>query len=78
MPRMTINRSISFDPEIFEKMESRRAKLLMQRSEYITRLVIKDMLGEKAMHLSEVPTGFLHGQNARDRVREAPPRRRKK
>jgi len=43
MARNVIARSISFDPQVFKKMEDRRAKLLMQRSEYITRCILSDL-----------------------------------
>jgi hypothetical protein len=52
MSRNVIARSISFDPQIFTKMEERRARLLMQRSEYISRCILADMRsgGNMAIH----------------------------
>jgi hypothetical protein len=43
MARNVIARSISFDPQVYSKMEERRARLLMQRSEYITRCILSDL-----------------------------------
>ena len=52
MSRNVIARSISFDPQVFAKMEERRGKLLMQRSEYITRCILSDLRagGNMAIH----------------------------
>jgi len=70
MPRLTINRSVSFDPTIFQIMEDRRSKLLMQRSEYLTKLILQDMkLRGKAMMVEEVdPEIFKGAPSARDRA----------
>lgn len=57
--RNVINRSISFDPQLFEKMEDRRRRLMMQRSEYITRCILKDMLPGGDMKVEEIPDGFI-------------------
>lgn len=61
MPRNVINRSISFDPELFERMEGRRAKLLMDRSEYVKRCVLRDMQSGGDMVLQEVSPAFAQG-----------------
>ena len=54
MARNVIARSISFDPQVFAKMESRRGRLLMQRSEYITRCILADMRsGANTMEIHE-------------------------
>ena len=54
MARNVVARSISFDPQVFAKMESRRGRLLMQRSEYITRCILADMRsGGKTMEIHE-------------------------
>jgi hypothetical protein len=52
MARNVVARSISFDPQVFKKMEDRRGKLLMQRSEYITRCILSDLRsgGNMAIH----------------------------
>jgi hypothetical protein len=63
MPRNVINRSISFDPQLFEKMEQRRGRLLMQRSEYVTRCVLKEMMGGGDMSVSEVPESLIASPN---------------
>lgn len=57
--RTVINRSISFDPQLFQKMEDRRRRLMMQRSEYITRCVLKDMLPGGDMKIEEIPESFI-------------------
>lgn len=57
--RNVVNRSISFDPQLFSKMEERRGRLMMQRSEYITRCILKDMLPGGDMKIEEVPEGFI-------------------
>lgn len=57
--RNVVNRSISFDPQLFSKMEERRARLMMQRSEYITRCVLKDMLPGGDMKIEEIPASFI-------------------
>jgi hypothetical protein len=59
MPRSVVNRSISFDPELFEKMEARRSRLIMQRSEYVTRCVLRDLIEGGIMQVSEVPTNIV-------------------
>jgi hypothetical protein len=61
MPRNVINRSISFDPQVFEKMEARRGALLMDRSEYVKRCVLRDMMNGGDMMLSEMPAAFTDG-----------------
>lgn len=59
MPRTTINRSVSFDPEIFERMESRRESLYMDRSEYIVKCVLKDLAQQGlGMLLAEKPASM--------------------
>lgn len=60
MPRNSVNRSISFDPEIFSKMESRRARLMMDRSEYVKRCIVKDMLAGGTMTLEEAPPDLVN------------------
>jgi hypothetical protein len=57
--RTVINRSISFDPQLFAKMEERRGRLLMQRSEYITRCVLRDMMAGGDMTIGEVPDNIV-------------------
>jgi hypothetical protein len=59
MARNVINRSISFDPEIFNKMEDRRARLLMERSEYVVRLITKDLREGGSITVDEVPESFV-------------------
>lgn len=59
MSRNAINRSISFDPQLFEQMESRRSRLMMQRSEYITRCILKDMIAGGDMSVEEVPSSLV-------------------
>lgn len=55
MPRLVKNRSISFDPVLFDRMEERRARLMMDRSEYVKRCIMKDMLTGGSMTYEEVP-----------------------
>lgn len=43
MARTAKSQSISFDPELYERMEDRRNKLRMTRSEYIAQLILQDM-----------------------------------
>ena len=60
MARNVVARSISFDPQVFAKMESRRGRLLMQRSEYITRCILADMRsGGKTMEIHEDGVGLI-------------------
>lgn len=60
MARNVINRSISFDPELFEKMETYRNKYMLQRSEFIVRCILKEMLsGKHSMTLDEVPPSMV-------------------
>lgn len=75
MARNVINRSISFDPQLFEKMEQRRGRLLMQRSEYVTRCVIKDMMGGGDMNIAEVPSTLVQNPNV-TKKRESQKRRK--
>ena len=58
MPRTVINKSISFDPQVFEKMESRRGRLLMSRSEYIVRCIMQDMVPGGQMVIEEAPSAL--------------------
>ena len=53
MARNVVARSISFDPLVFKKMEGRRARLMMQRSEYITRCILADMRSGGNMQIHE-------------------------
>jgi hypothetical protein len=53
MARNVIARSISFDPQVFSKMEERRARLMMQRSEYITRCILSDIRSGGNMEIHE-------------------------
>ncbi len=53
MARNVVARSISFDPLVFDKMEERRARLMMQRSEYITRCILADMRSGGNMEIHE-------------------------
>jgi hypothetical protein len=53
MSRNVIARSISFDPQVFAKMEERRARLMMQRSEYITRCILSDIRSGGNMQIHE-------------------------
>lgn len=57
--RTVINRSVSFDPQLFQQMESRRSRLMMQRSEYITRCILKDMIAGGDMTVEEVPASLV-------------------
>jgi hypothetical protein len=41
--RKVINRSISFEPWLLEAIDRRRTELMMQRSDYIRRCVLKDL-----------------------------------
>lgn len=41
MARNLENRSISFDPQVFEAMETKRTGMLMSRSEFVQRCVMK-------------------------------------
>lgn len=63
MPRNVINRSISFDPELFEKMEQRRGRLMMQRSEYVTRCILNDLIAGGDMTITEVPQNVVSSPN---------------
>lgn len=69
MSRIAINRSVSFDPQIFERMEERRRKLLMDRSEYIKSCIMKDMLPGGQMNIQEVPDEFLRKDPEKPRAR---------
>ena len=60
MARNVINRSISFDPEIFAKMEDRRSRLMMDRSEYVKRCIMKDMMAGGSMSLDEAPQSLVN------------------
>lgn len=55
MERNVISRSISFDPEVFAKMEDRRRRLLMGRSEYVKRCILRDMVAGGSMNIDELP-----------------------
>jgi hypothetical protein len=46
MPRTVINKAISFDPDIFDVMEKKRKKFLMNRSEFIKRCVLSYLTGK--------------------------------
>lgn len=70
MPRIVINRSISFDPQIFERMEERRGRLMMQRSEYVTRCIIRDMAAGGDMTISEVSPDLVPNPTARQRTKK--------
>ena len=81
MPRNVINRSISFDPQIFGQMETRRGKLLMDRSEYVKRCIMKDMMAGGDMTLTEVPVEFVSAlvtQTSRLGVRDKRKKRSRK
>lgn len=43
MARTTVNRSVSFDPELFEQMEERRKALKLTRSDYIKKCMMGDL-----------------------------------
>ena len=54
--RVTLPRSISFNPQVFELMEARRKALCMDRTEYVHRLILKDLnSGLKFMEMPEMP-----------------------
>jgi hypothetical protein len=57
--RTVINRSISWAPDVYEMMESRRGRLRMNRSEYINRLILADMSKNGDIVLSELPDRLL-------------------
>lgn len=65
MPRKSINRSISFDPELFSAMEERRSKLMMERSDYVKRCILRDMLANRPMEIGEVPSSLVKKPNLR-------------
>lgn len=69
MPRVSINRSISFDPELFSAMEERRERLMMSRSEYLKRLIVSDMTGKAPVTLEEVPKSLVKNPNLRAKVK---------
>lgn len=56
MARTAKSYSVSFDPALFEQMEERMGSLRLNRSEYITQLVMRDMLrgGELAIPVTPV------------------------
>lgn len=55
----TVNRSVSFNLELFERMEKRRSNLMMERSEYIKNCVLKDMIAGGVMSVQEVPHSLI-------------------
>lgn len=55
MARNVINRSISWQPDVYELMEERRSKLRFSRSEYINRLILADIAKSGAMQVAELP-----------------------
>lgn len=68
--RISINRSVSFDPVLFQQMEDRRAKLMMMtRSEYIVRCILKDVTAGGEMKVTEVPATFRSEEPRRIRRR---------
>lgn len=73
MPRNVINKSISFDPELFPKMEDRREQLDMDRSEYVKRCIQRDLLAGGDMGIS-IASGKLTG--ATEKTKKIKVRRR--
>lgn len=74
--RNTVNRSISFDPDLFALMEDRREALRMQRSEYLTRLIMEDMCKHKgclaaSMEITAIPADILPRGTARERTQKS-------
>lgn len=59
MARNVINRSISFDPEVFAKLELRREELLMDRSGYVVSLILKDLREGGTLERVAMPHGFV-------------------
>lgn len=59
MARNVINRSISWQPDVYEAMEDRRTKLRFTRSEYINRLILADIAKSgAALEIKEMPEGL--------------------
>lgn len=69
MARNVINRSISFDPQLFEQMEERRVRLLMDRSEYVKRCIMRDMMAGGEMSIAEAPDKFTKGASVTSRTK---------
>ncbi len=67
--RNTENRSISFDPELFQSMEERRQALMMDRSSYIKYCVLRDLQAKGGLVIDEVsslvPEPVLRGKVSR-------------
>lgn len=59
MARESINRSISLDPELFDKMEARRAALMLSRSAYVQRCIANDVIEGGSMMVKEMPKSIV-------------------
>jgi hypothetical protein len=65
MPRTVINKAISFDPDIFDAMEKKRKKFLMNRSEFIKRCVLSYLTGKtEKMEIRDVVEAIPEGKPA--------------
>lgn len=67
MAKKTVSRSVSFEKDVFKAMDSRCKRLVMSRSEYIKRLIIRDMIGEKDLVITEVPEHLAEGAGKKGR-----------
>lgn len=56
MPRTAKNRSISFDPVVFEELEQRIAALKMSRSDFVNR-VLRDLLKSESPFIIPLDSG---------------------
>ena len=70
MARTALSRSISFDPSLFDAMEKRRASLMMERSEYIMRCIMRDIAAKGDMVIREIPQEIVPAPRTRDTKRK--------